>query len=359
MKNVKIFLIHALAWVGYFNLIAWSFLSFQDWQESVTRALVIVSIHVFLFYLNGNLLMPKFLDKQKVITYVSLLLMSLGVVFVLLYGPLNSVMPERRPKFSQNLQKTDPAQQEIRPRIPNRRKRGWVDPRVIGILVSSAAALFVSAIYFNIRNKKSKDEEMLRLTNQSLEAEKKFLKSQINPHFLFNTLNNLYSLATVKSDKTADAIQQLSEILRYSIYDSESKLVTIQKELEYISHYIHLQSLKDEGYASKISLKAKEVNGQLQLPPMLLLPFIENAFKHGNLATAENGFIAIEVMSTENAVHFSCENSTSEQKQPKDRVGGIGLKNVRRRLELFYGESFALDIIRGSKSFRIKLILKT
>ena len=157
------------------------------------------------------------------------------------------------------------------------------DPRAIGIIISSAAALFVSSVYFNLRNKRSKDQELLQLRNQSLEAEKKFLKSQINPHFLFNTLNNLYSLAMIKSDKTADAIQQLSELLRYSIYESENKLVALSKELDYIKHYIKLQTLKDDSFESKINYKSTVTDGDLYIPPMILLPIIENAFKHGNL----------------------------------------------------------------------------
>ncbi|MEP2508304.1 MAG: histidine kinase, partial [Reichenbachiella sp.] len=175
---------------------------------------------------------------------------------------------------------------------------------------------------------------------------------------LFNTLNNLYSLATVKSDKTADAIQRLSEILRYSIYDSESKLVTLQKELEYIGHYIQLQSLKDEDFDSKISLKSEKVSEQLQIPPMVLLPFIENAFKHGNLATSDEAYLSIEIKTKDENLHFTCKNTIAEISQAKDKTGGIGLKNVRRRLELFYGDNFDLDIQKGSDTFLISLVLK-
>lgn len=360
MKNFKPALIHFLVWVGYFNLIAWSFSSFEDWQESMVRALVVVSIHSFLFYLNANFLMPKFLDRRKVVSYAVLLIASLGLVLALLVGPLKSVMPERDSRLTQRMDEMRKSHfpKEAKTRDRRKGRKRIMDPRAVGMLISSAAVLFVSSVYFNIKTKKSKDEELLQMKNQSLEAEKKFLKSQINPHFLFNTLNNLYSLATVKSDKTADAIQRLSEILRYSIYDSESKLVTLQKELEYIGHYIQLQSLKDEDFDSKILLKSEKVSEQLQIPPMVLLPFIENAFKHGNLATSDEAYLSIEIKTKDENLHFTCKNTIAEISQAKDKTGGIGLKNVRRRLELFYGDNFDLDIQKGSDTFLISLVLK-
>lgn len=352
-------MIHFLVWVAYFNLIAWSFSSFEDWEESAVRALVVVCIHSFLFYLNANFLMPKFLDKRKVLAYVGLLIVSMGLVLGLLAGPIKLILPERDARFTQRMEqlkrRTFPRSNKIHERKGQKR---LLDPRSVGMLISSAAVLFVSAVYFNVRNRESKDAELLQLKNQSLEAEKKFLKSQINPHFLFNTLNNLYSLATVKSDKTADAIQQLSEILRYSIYDSENKLVALQKELEYIRYYIHLQALKDEGFEDKISLKAEKVNEQLQIPPMILLPFIENAFKHGNLASSEEAYLAIEISSKNENLYFTCKNSVSEASQAKDKVGGIGLKNVERRLELIYGNNFKMDVEKSLGAFRINLELK-
>lgn len=356
MTRLKNILIHSLIWMAYFNLIAWSFSAFEDWEVSMIRASLIVSIHAFLFYLNAEYLMPIFLDKRKISTYALMLIATMGMVFILLTGPIKSILPERDYRAVGQFDKTKKKPSGKRPRIKPRRQKGIVDPRAIGILVSSAAALFVSAVYFNIRNKKTKDEELLQLKNNSLEAEKKFLKSQINPHFLFNTLNNLYSLAMMKSEKTPDAIQQLSEILRYSIYDSENKLVPLQKEFEYIRHYIDLHLLKDDGYDSKVSFDADQVNGQILIPPMLLLPFIENAFKHGNL-NAQDAFLRIAIQTTNDRVDFTCENSISNASQAKDKIGGIGMKNVRRRLELFYGTKFDLEIHTSLETFRISLTL--
>ena len=363
MKKVKHVLIHFLVWTGYFNLIAWSMSNFQDWQDSAVRALIVVLIHAFLFYLNANFLMPRFLDKRRVATYALLLVFSMGIVLALLAGPIKTFLPVKDPRFPKHMmemeaRKPRPKNERFLDRNLLGRKRRF-DPRAIGIIISSAAVLFVSSVYFNVKNRKSKDEEMLQLKNQSLEAEKKFLKSQINPHFLFNTLNNLYSLASQRSEKTADAIQQLSEILRYTIYDSESKWVTLQKELEYIRHYIKLQSLKDDGFAERITLETKSANERLQIPPMLLLPFIENAFKHGDLATSEDSFLHISISSIQNSLRFVCENTITAASQAKDKTGGIGLKNVRRRLELIYGTNFSLDIRQSSDTFLINLELST
>lgn len=363
MKNLKTVLVHLALWVGYFNLLAWSFSSFDEWQAAAQRAMVMVGIHSVLFYLNADVLMPRLLERGRSIWYALALLFSMGLVLLFLVGPAQSLLPEPRrwhpiDKFENRtprMQKSGEDDSVIRDQKV--RKRRWIEPRSFGILVSSTIALFLSAIYFNVRNKKIKDQEWLQLQNESLEAEQKFLKSQINPHFLFNTLNNLYSLATMKSDKTAGAIQELSEILRYSIYDSQNQLVSLSKEVEYIQHYIKLQLLKDQGFEDKIAVEISGPIDQVQIPPMLLLPFVENAFKHGDLAASPAAFINVIVQATDHGVSFVCENSVGAENLSKDKTTGIGMKNVERRLELYYGNRYDLTIDQGNGKFKTILQL--
>ncbi len=158
--------------------------------------------------------------KRKTFWYACVLVTVLGLVVLVMRNP-GYILPSIPKERFQQTPNAYPGRKESL--LKNKKnslmlqKRWFINRRTMGILIPSAAILFVSSIYFNVKNKKRKDGELLQLKNQSLEAEKKLLKSQITPHFLFNTLKNLYSLATVKSNKTADAIQQLSKILRYSI----------------------------------------------------------------------------------------------------------------------------------------------
>src|ERR1044071_692138 len=148
-----------------------------------------------------------------------------------------------------------------------------------------------------------------------------FLKSQLNPHFLFNSLNNIYSLAYQKSDKTADAILKLSEIMRYMIYESNDSWVSLSKEIEYVQSFIELQKLRfKDGAAVEFTMNG-EIDNQ-QIVPLILISFVENAFKHG-VANDPKDPIRINIIANQKILHFSVSNKKS--KTNKDAMGGVGL----------------------------------
>jgi len=202
--------------------------------------------------------------------------------------------------------------------------------------------------------KSEKQREELKV--EKLNAELKFLKSQINPHFLFNCLNTIYSLAHKKSEQTEHAILKLSTIMRYMIYESNEAKVMLEHELKYLHDYIDIQKLrlpKDIEIVYNVSGNASN----LLIEPMLLVPFVENAFKHG-ISYAEDSFIHIDISMDENMIRLIVKNSHFKERVAER--GGIGLQNVTKRLELLYPEDYALDIQEAGSEFIVdlKLFLK-
>jgi LytS/YehU family sensor histidine kinase len=183
--------------------------------------------------------------------------------------------------------------------------------------------------------------------------ELQFLKSQLNPHFLFNSLNNIYSLAYQKSEKTADAILKLSDIMRYMIYESNEGWVSLEKEVEYLQNFIELQKLRVKDSASVLFHTQGDIDGQ-KIVPLILIAFVENAFKHGVVNDA-NDPIQINLIANKQILHFTVRNQKS--KANKDRLGGVGLSNVERRLQLLYPEKHKLTVENTPSHYTIKLIL--
>ena len=204
-----------------------------------------------------------------------------------------------------------------------------ISSALIDILLVSGIGIALILLH---RQQKARQREK-ELEKEKLAAELQFLKQQTNPHFLFNTLNNLYALARKKSDDTPEAIMQLSHLMRYVLYETSTKKVAISKELEVIKHYIDLEKLR---YGDRLSIDLvidEKLNGQL-VAPLLFLPLVENAFKHGVSEIASNSIIEIVLTLDKNSLVFQVKNSI------KTRSGnhkeGIGLKNLRRQLELQY-----------------------
>ncbi|MBD3617370.1 MAG: histidine kinase [Gracilimonas sp.] len=204
-----------------------------------------------------------------------------------------------------------------------------------------------------------KDRQTQELKQQKLEAELNFLKSQIHPHFLFNTLNNLYALTLKKSDDAPEVVMKLSELLSFMLYEGSATAISLEKELKLIENYIELEKIR---YDERLDIQFKR-QGEFkskQIPPMLLMPFVENAFKHGASNEIEETEIHIEIKVQENTLDFSVENSKVEN-EPSERYGyqkGVGLINVRRRLELLYNGYYTLDIHENETHYHISLNLK-
>jgi len=207
-----------------------------------------------------------------------------------------------------------------------------------GILNSFMDKIFLAcvmiALYEYSASQKLKQREIL-LMKEKTEAELNFLKSQINPHFLFNTLNNIYSLAREKSDKTADVILKLSSLLRFMLYETKEKFIPISKEIQFMNTYLEIQRIRfDERL--KIEFQNSVTDNQEYVLPLILLPFLENAFKHGASESTDKKFIKINLELKNNILNYSVINSF--EKNDNEESKGIGLINFERQLKLVYND---------------------
>lgn len=194
------------------------------------------------------------------------------------------------------------------------------------------------------------------LAREKLEAELKLLKSQIHPHFLFNTLNNLYALTLSGSPKSPEIVFKLSELMSYMLYDSNLAQVPLRKEIQYIENYITLEKIR---YGDRLdaSLNIYTAFDGIQIAPLILLPFVENSFKHGVSRQLDGVWMRVDVLTNDNTLIFKIENSkVSQPAAPTSRVpGGIGLQNVRKRLDIIYGTRYSLQLFDEEETFLVVL----
>ena len=205
---------------------------------------------------------------------------------------------------------------------------------------------------FNVLAKGNDNNNQMKPTKK-LEAELKFLRHQTNPHFLFNTLNNIYALARKRSEHTAEVVMRLSKLLRFILYESKSDLITVADELKILDDYIALEKMRYERLTIHFQRDIDE-NTQ-QIAPLLLLPFVENAFKHGASESRFDSFIRISVQLQKGQLIFNIEN-TKEGQTSQEIRDNIGLCNVRRQLELMYKE-YDLQLQNEPHIFSVRLYI--
>lgn len=197
-------------------------------------------------------------------------------------------------------------------------------------------------------------EQRERLEKQDLERQLEYLRYQVNPHFFMNTLNNIHALVDINPERAKTTIVELSKMMRYILYEGDKKLIPVQREALFLKNYIELMRLR---YSSRVSinLDIPEMMPDMMLPPLLLIIFVENAFKHG-VSYAAPSFIDIKVEVTQDKLKFRCRNSRQEQKpDEKKKKGGVGLANARRRLDLLFPNQYSLEIKENDKEYDVQL----
>lgn len=196
-----------------------------------------------------------------------------------------------------------------------------------------------------------------KIAVEKLQAEVNYLRSQVNPHFLFNALNNLYSLTLKKSDAAPDVVLRLSDMMEYMLYDSDDTFVPLEKEVQYLRNYIGLEKLRYGEHAS-IQLKTEGDMSCIMIAPLLLLPLVENAFKHGVSKCAGKSWLQCTVKATKYDMHAIVENSRQPGDTGNATKGGIGLANLNKRLELLYPGRFSFDIHNRPDAFHVSLHIR-
>lgn len=213
-----------------------------------------------------------------------------------------------------------------------------------------AIYLFISSLLHLARGWFRAEE----LEKEKSQAELKALKSQINPHFLFNSLNSIYSMARKESKEVPEKIVQLSDLMRHIIYESDTDFIALEKEVEMLQNYIDMQNLRS-GKNQIVFNTIGEIK-EKKIAPLLFLPFLENSFKHGMKGGAENAFVNIKLEVTGKVLHFEVENSKGQANDLlSDKYHGIGIENVRKRLEMIYPNQHKLNILDNEETFKVLL----
>ena len=213
-------------------------------------------------------------------------------------------------------------------------------------------------LIFGTAIKLAKDSFVKR--QQEKEAELKLLKAQLNPHFLFNTLNNLYGLSVIKSDKLPNLMLKLSDLLRYSLYETSAVLVPLEKEIQYLENYISLEKIRLDD-KTDITFETSGNLSSLKIAPMLFIVFVENAFKHLGILNDEKSSVSIKITENNEELHFSCINTIDETETQNHQLekgkSGIGLQNAKKRLSLIYADKHQLKIEKKANFYSVNLKL--
>jgi two-component system, LytTR family, sensor histidine kinase AlgZ len=337
IQKHRILVVHISFWCVYFSLFYYQ-ISFPRRGEEVnySRAFFDASTHVLIMaglsYLNYFYLLPRFLIHKNLLKYLLEFIIPFTIIVTLhiyfkryIYADLGE---SRRFLYGSKF-----------------------------ILQHASTTLFIAIFVGMLKFAEDwleLEAKRKELENEKLTAELTFLKAQINPHFLFNTLNNLYYLAFTNSPNTTEVIAKLSQMMRYMIYDSNHEKVLLNKEIEYIENYIDLEKLRLNNQIPIHFEVSGEVN-QVKIVPLILITFLENAFKHGVTNNATDAYILVKLSVENQELIYTVENS--KLNSTLHEKSGIGLQNVRRRLDLSYANKYRLEVQDEEKSYKVCLKL--
>ncbi len=327
---------HFIFWISYFflNVVRWGSY-YEDYWYSFKSNMVTVTFSMLLAYFHVYVLLPKFVFRKKIISYLFFFLAALFVFYVVRTQFIFMFINENVWPESQTPQ------------------RAYAFNHILAVCLIGIYDVGLATTI-----KLTTDWIFERKRNESLQAiqlqtELQFLKTQIQPHFFFNTLNNLYALTLDKSKQAPAVVLKLSEIMEYILYDAKEKKVSLFNEIKYIQNYIDLEKLR---YGDKVNVKIN-MQGDLEaqnVPPLLFLPFIENCFKHGTIETNKLNVVIDFEVTKSNLLKFSVVNNYNLFTH-NDKDHGIGNQNVKRRLELLYGEGFTLNTKKEKQNYIVQL----
>lgn len=343
-----------------------------SWNE-ILHAWEYTSTWIVMFTIHNFLLLPILLKKRKTGTYLclSFLILLTGMFITYLNRPMHKNQYKTRMEAEW---KADSLAYErvaavrlgdgryCSPQNPMRRKPldyQPIDPLPMlgpGELVAFFGGLLLMGMNLGVKLyfMSQRDRERQKIIDQrNLEQQMEYLKYQVNPHFFMNTLNNIHALVDIDPERAKTTIVELSKMMRHILYEGSKKLIPLTREVEFLNLYVQLMRLR---YTRKVHINV-DVPPQLpelKLPPLMLIIFVENAFKHG-ISYREESFIDIKLRVENKRLLFSCCNSKPTQVQRTNEKGGMGLQNVRQRLELLYDDDYTLDISDGEKTYEVKL----
>ena len=339
-KDLWLFLAQAAVWLLMMLVLPLAtFISTRSWEStstSLTMVWQLLRAPLVVYFANFYLLGPYLFFRQRYWQFVVCnLLLILGMNYGFFYGYFL-----------------------IKERVPAMDGRAWIG-FFSGAFMFLLLNIIIAAVAIGIRHfirirrirQQLQDEKA-----KNTEAELAWLKNQINPHFLFNTLNNISSLTQIDPDAAQDAIAQLSDLLRYAMYETNKKTVPVQGEVEFMRNYISLMKLRCNDKAV-VNAQFNIQNPQYPIAPLLFISLVENAFKHG-LSSSRPSSIDISLTQKDEQLQFSCDN-TNYPKDDADRSGsGIGLENTRRRLELMYHDRYQWQQSLEGDIYHVEVTIK-
>ncbi|MBO6522870.1 MAG: histidine kinase [Balneolaceae bacterium] len=335
MAKNRLLILHISFWAIFVFYRLFDYTRYIPLETAVNFLAVPLIFNILASYLHYFFVLPYLIQTQEYVKYFTFLVLTLIVVMGFRFIADNYFMAP----FSQD--------QEYYASIHF--------PRVLSVLWGFLTFIIFTGMikftsdWFRIENEKK------QLENEKLTAELNYLKAQINPHFLFNTLHNLNYLVQGKKDEAAQIIIRLSNIMRYMIYDANQTIVPITKEIQYMQDYIELERIRLNNPLD-ISFNISGNYEQTKIAPLILITFLENAFKHGVSDEAENCWIKVDLQQKKEILTYSVSNSKIEKTSSSER-SGFGLGNLEKRLKLHYPEKHQLLISESEHSYNIKLIL--
>ena len=318
-----------LFWTGYFIghvVIVSTFLSLE---LSILRATTNVIPLAILFYINLYLV-NQYLERGRLGYYLLLAVLAFAIIMwlrltlQLYYLPIDASALQIPSSFGM----------------------------VLVAFLSGSVILVLGAFYQLLINRAIRELQREAILKEQQTAKLQFLRAQINPHFLFNTLNNIYSLAVTKSDRTGEMVLRLSDLLRYVIYEGQQSLVDLVKEIDQLKKFVELFQMKQE-FERDVQFTVQGDPTGYQIEPMILIPLVENCFKHCDFEENDQAFIEMNLVLEKDQVSFTTRNTYNPDDQQRDKTGGVGLENIRHRLEMKYPERHQVMIKAGDGIFEI------
>lgn len=353
-------LLHLLAWIILLGLPLYFIKRWQVEKDFIWLYYINILIYGIIFYSNYLVLIPRFFFSEKRYKYYLSVIILIACFY--LVSDISNKMIFRYVPGRANTErsiKTENGRTLPGPPPGNAyiKRPPFRQMHLFNYTINSIFLVFFS-LGLRILERQSHIEKFQKeLEKEKLNSELALLKNQISPHFFFNTLNNIYSLISINAEDSQKAVLKLSKMMRYLLYESELGNTPLSSEINFMNNYIDLMKLRMN---DKISLTVSfpEKCEDISIPPLLFIPFIENAFKHG-ISYREKSFINISMLAVKDSITFRCSNSMVRTKEEKDNENsGIGLENVSKRLKLLFPGKHDLKISRSEKTFEVLLYIK-
>ena len=329
-----------------------------SWDE-ILNAWKFYTVWIVLFAIHNYLLAPLLIIKRRTWLYTALVVTLLVATMFTLSAmrPSHSKMrhaPQRSECCEHDCMDAEMMASKLQP--PPMREGGPLVMFGPGEVVIFFGGLLLMGMNLGVKLyfRSQEDADILsQIEKHALERQLQYLKYQVNPHFFMNTLNNIHALVDIDPERAKASIVELSKLMRYVLYEGNNRLTPLSREVQFLRNYVQLMSMRYTGNVS-ISLDVPEVLPDSMLPPLLLVIFVENAFKHG-ISYRTKSFVEISLQPHGDRLLFSCRNSRPEIKHDENMKGGVGLSNVRRRLDLLFPGNYTLDIKEQEDTYTVCL----